>query len=56
MEEREDGATLAIGLSEYLKDEDDSALDAFARADRLMYRRKNEMKLRRERDTDEKNS
>ena len=41
------GSTIAIGMSEYNPDEDESVLAVFARADGSMYRRKNEMKLAR---------
>ena len=36
--------TVAVGMSEYLPGEDESVLNVFARADSLMYRRKNDMK------------
>ncbi len=39
------GSTVAIGMSEFRPDEDESVLAVFARADGNMYRQKNEMKL-----------
>ena len=41
------GSAVAIGISEFRPDEDESVLAVFARADGSMYRRKNEMKLAR---------
>ena len=38
------GSTLAVGISDYIMGEDESVLDVFSRADRLMYQRKTEMK------------
>ena len=38
------GRTLAVGMSEFVKGEDNCVLDVFSRADYLMYTNKNEFK------------
>lgn len=42
--EEEIGSTLATGMSEYIKGEDESVLKVFSRADERMYMNKTEMK------------
>ena len=42
--EEEIGSTLAVGMSEYIKGEDESVLKVFSRADERMYMNKTEMK------------
>ena len=37
-------ASFAVGISEFIKDNDSSVLDVFTRADKMMYKRKTEMK------------